>query len=67
MTDSAYPKHILNQYLRHLYVKGALMLEPISYWCYIKVVHAWCSPKVSSFLDLNNKVAIFYEIFIIKN
>ena len=39
------------------------MLEPASYWCYIKVVHAWWCPNVSSFLDLNNKVAIFYEIF----
>jgi hypothetical protein len=43
------------------------MLEPNSYWCYIKVVHAWWSPNVSSFLDLNNKVAIFYGIFLIKN
>jgi hypothetical protein len=67
MTDSAYPKHILNQYLTHLYEKGPLMVEPTSYGCYIKVIHAWCSANVSSFLDLNNKVAIFHEIFLIKN
>ena len=43
------------------------MLEHTSYWFYIKIVPAWWSPNVSLFLDLNNKVAIFYEIFLIKN